>query len=30
MKWTSDRLEDLAATSQAFDEIVDAELALDA
>jgi aerobic carbon-monoxide dehydrogenase large subunit len=29
VKWTSDRLEDLAATSQAFDEIVDAELALD-
>ena len=30
VKWTSDRLEDLASTSQAFDEIVDAELALDA
>ena len=30
VKWTSDRMEDLAATSQAFDEIVDAELALDA
>jgi carbon-monoxide dehydrogenase large subunit len=29
IKWTSDRLEDLAATSQGFDEIVDAELALD-
>jgi carbon-monoxide dehydrogenase large subunit len=29
VKWTSDRLEDLAATSQAFDEIVDAELGLD-
>ena len=29
VKWTSDRLEDLVATSQAFDEIVDAELALD-
>ena len=29
VKWTSDRLEDLAANSQAFDEIVDAELALD-
>jgi carbon-monoxide dehydrogenase large subunit len=29
VKWTSDRLEDLTATSQAFDEIVDAELALD-
>jgi carbon-monoxide dehydrogenase large subunit len=29
VKWTSDRLEDLAASSQAFDEIVDAELALD-
>ena len=26
VKWTSDRMEDLAATSQAFDEIVDAEL----
>jgi carbon-monoxide dehydrogenase large subunit len=30
VKWTSDRLEDLAASNQAFDEIVDAELALDA
>ena len=30
VKWTSDRLEDFAANSQAFDEIVDAELALDA
>jgi carbon-monoxide dehydrogenase large subunit len=29
VKWTSDRMEDFAATSQAFDEIVDAELALD-
>ena len=29
VKWTSDRLEDLASSSQAFDEIVDAELALD-
>jgi carbon-monoxide dehydrogenase large subunit len=29
VKWTSDRLEDLASTSQAFDEIVDAELGLD-
>jgi carbon-monoxide dehydrogenase large subunit len=29
IKWTSDRLEDFAATSQGFDEIVDAELALD-
>ncbi|MGO9401641.1 MAG: xanthine dehydrogenase family protein molybdopterin-binding subunit [Xanthobacteraceae bacterium] len=29
VKWTSDRLEDLTATSQAFDEIVNAELALD-
>ena len=29
VKWTSDRLEDLVATSQAFDEIVEAELALD-
>jgi len=29
IKWTSDRLEDLAATSQGFDEIVDAELAVD-
>jgi carbon-monoxide dehydrogenase large subunit len=30
VKWTSDRMEDFSATSQAFDEIVDAELALDA
>src|SRR5690606_35400353 len=30
VKWTSDRQEDLLSTSQAFDEIVDAELALDA
>jgi aerobic carbon-monoxide dehydrogenase large subunit len=30
IKWTSDRMEDLSATSQAFDEIIDAELALDA
>jgi carbon-monoxide dehydrogenase large subunit len=29
VKWTSDRLEDLAANSQGFDEIIDAELALD-
>ena len=29
VKWTSDRLEDLATTTQSFDEIVDAELALD-
>jgi carbon-monoxide dehydrogenase large subunit len=29
IKWTGDRLEDLASTSQAFDETVDAELALD-
>jgi aerobic carbon-monoxide dehydrogenase large subunit len=29
LKWTGDRLEDLAANSQGFDEIVDAELALD-
>jgi carbon-monoxide dehydrogenase large subunit len=29
VKWTSDRMEDLAATSHGFDEIVDAELALD-
>ena len=29
IKWTSDRLEDLAATSQAFDERMDAELAVD-
>lgn len=30
VKWTSDRMEDLTATSQAFDEIVNARLALDA
>lgn len=30
VKWTSDRLEDLSATSQAFDERMDAELAVDA
>jgi carbon-monoxide dehydrogenase large subunit len=30
VKWTSDRMEDLMCTSQAFDEIVDAELGLDA
>lgn len=30
VKWTSDRLEDLAATSQGFDERIDAELGLDA
>jgi aerobic carbon-monoxide dehydrogenase large subunit len=29
VKWTSDRLEDLAATSQAFDELMQAELAVD-
>jgi carbon-monoxide dehydrogenase large subunit len=29
VKWTSDRLEDLTATSQAFDETVEAELSLD-
>ena len=29
VKWTSDRMEDLTASSQGFDEIVDAELALD-
>ena len=29
VKWTSDRMEDFAASTQAFDEIVDAELALD-
>ena len=28
VKWTSDRMEDLTASSQAFDEIIDAELAL--
>ena len=30
VKWTSDRLEDLASTSQGFDELVEAELGLDA
>lgn len=30
VKWTADRLEDLTATSQGFDEIIDAELALSA
>ncbi|HUN50414.1 MAG TPA: xanthine dehydrogenase family protein molybdopterin-binding subunit, partial [Candidatus Sulfotelmatobacter sp.] len=29
VRWTSDRLEDFVSTSQAFDEIIDAELALD-
>jgi carbon-monoxide dehydrogenase large subunit len=29
VKWTSDRMEDLASTSQGFDEIIDAELGLD-
>lgn len=29
IKWISDRLEDLASTSQAFDETIDAELAID-
>jgi len=29
VKWTSDRLEDLMSTSQAFDEIVDAEIGCD-
>ncbi|MGI9412597.1 MAG: xanthine dehydrogenase family protein molybdopterin-binding subunit [Hyphomicrobiales bacterium] len=29
VKWTGDRLEDLISTSQAFDEIIDAELGLD-
>jgi aerobic carbon-monoxide dehydrogenase large subunit len=29
VKWTSDRLEDFAATDQAFDEVVEAELGLD-
>jgi aerobic carbon-monoxide dehydrogenase large subunit len=29
VKWTSDRLEDLLTTSQAFDEAIDAELAVD-
>jgi aerobic carbon-monoxide dehydrogenase large subunit len=30
VKWTGDRMEDLMSTSQAFDEVVDAELGLDA
>ena len=30
VKWTGDRLEDLLSTSHAFDETIDAELALDA
>src|SRR5258705_12140139 len=30
VRWTSDRLEDLLTPSQSFDEIVDAELGLDA
>lgn len=30
VKWTGDRLEDLLSTSQAFDETIEAELALDA
>ncbi len=30
IKWTGDRMEDLTANSQGFDEIADAELALDA
>jgi carbon-monoxide dehydrogenase large subunit len=30
VRWTGDQLEDLASTSQGFDEIVDAELGLDA
>jgi aerobic carbon-monoxide dehydrogenase large subunit len=29
VRWTSDRLEDFLSTSQAFDEIIDAELGLD-
>jgi carbon-monoxide dehydrogenase large subunit len=29
VKWTSDRMEDLAATSQAFDEVIEAEIGLD-
>ena len=29
VKWTGDRLEDLASTSQAFDETIEAEIALD-
>ena len=30
VKWTGDRMEDLAATSQAFDETIDAQIAVDA
>ncbi len=30
VKWTGDRLEDLSSTSQAFDETIDAQLAVDA
>jgi carbon-monoxide dehydrogenase large subunit len=30
VKWTSDRLEDLVSTSQAFDETIDAELGVHA
>ena len=30
VKWTSDRMEDLASTTQAYDEIADAELGVDA
>ncbi len=30
VKWTADRMEDLVSSSQGFDEIVDAEIALDA
>ena len=30
VKWTSDRLEDLASTSHGFDEIIEAEIGLDA
>jgi carbon-monoxide dehydrogenase large subunit len=29
VKWTADRMEDLTVTSQAFDEIIDAQLAVD-
>jgi aerobic carbon-monoxide dehydrogenase large subunit len=29
IKWTSDRMEDLASTSQGFDEIIEAEMGLD-
>jgi aerobic carbon-monoxide dehydrogenase large subunit len=29
VKWTSDRMEDLASTSQGFDEIIDAEMGFD-